>query len=303
LAENLPRSASAIGFMGALPTYPSEKYGYIRCAPDNSITAPLMKVDTFIEKPDAQKAALLIEEGSFWNCGIFCFQIKDMIPYAAHYGLTLSYPDVYARFGELPKISFDYEVAEKAPVRVALPYDGFWKDIGTWNTLTEQMTVHTVGDAILDDSCENTHVINELDMPVIVMGMKDTVIAASFDGILVTDKYHSSFIKEHVDSIRKPAMYEERSWGYIKILDSTVHDGMRTNTSKVVVLAGMTAIFNITGTGSTILVILRGRGEVCSDNGRRTFTAGEIYTLPAGHGHEVRALTELEFIEVKTHGE
>ena len=79
-------------------------------------------------------------------------------------------------------------------------FAGQWKDMGTWNTLTEAMEEPSIGKAMLNDTCQNVHVLNELDVPVLCMGLKDVVVSASPEGILVSDKEQSSYIKPYVDS-------------------------------------------------------------------------------------------------------
>ena len=83
------------------------------------------------------------------------------------------YQDLFAKYETLQKISFDYAVVEKEPNIQVMRFAGQWKDMGTWNTLTEAMEDASIGKAILNDSCQNVHVLNELDVPVLCMGLKD----------------------------------------------------------------------------------------------------------------------------------
>lgn len=76
-----------------------------------------------------------------------------------------------------------------------------------------------VGDVIMNETCENVHIINELSVPVLAMGLHDVVISASPEGILVSDKEQSSYIKPFVDKIDQQIMFAEKSWGSFRILD------------------------------------------------------------------------------------
>jgi mannose-1-phosphate guanylyltransferase len=114
------------------------------------------------------------------------------------------------QYQNLEKISFDYAVVEKAEKIVALTYSGSWKDLGTWNTLTEEMGTNQIEKGIISDDSSNTHLINELDIPVTVLGIKDAVVATSPDGILVTDKVASPRIKDILKGFEHRPMYEER---------------------------------------------------------------------------------------------
>lgn len=105
------------------------------------------------------------------------------------------------------------EVIEKEKNLKVVRYHGMWKDIGNWNTFTEALASHSIGEVYMDDTCENTHVINQLDIPVIAMGLKNCVIAMSRQGVLVSDKDQSSYIKPHVDQVQMPIMFAQKSLG------------------------------------------------------------------------------------------
>ncbi|MCP6646418.1 hypothetical protein NL493_30175, partial [Klebsiella pneumoniae] len=75
----------------------------------------------------------------------------------------------------------------------------YWKDLGTWNTLTEEMAVQVTGKGIIGKGVENSHIVNELDIPITLLGLDNVVVAASPDGILVTDKDASTKVKEYVE--------------------------------------------------------------------------------------------------------
>ena len=93
----------------------------------------------FREKPDEAAAKELIKEGALWNAGVFAFKLKYLMHIADNYVPSRDFDDVVHNYAQLKKDSFDYEVVEKADSLVVIPYDGAWKDIGTWNTLTEEM--------------------------------------------------------------------------------------------------------------------------------------------------------------------
>lgn len=198
-AEAVRSDVAELVLLGVEPTYPSEKYGYIVPAePDGSPR----RVERFTEKPDEATAASLIERGALWNCGVFAFRLSHALRILAGYGEFSSYADLHARYSELPKNSFDYEVVEKAASVAVVPYAGSWKDLGTWATLTEEMAETTSGWTVLDgESCPNTHVVNELGVPVVVAGIPDAVVVATDDGILVCSKALSAKLKDYVARI------------------------------------------------------------------------------------------------------
>ena len=104
---------------------------------------------------------------------------------------------MYDKYETVNKISFDYAVVEKENNIGVMRFSGEWKDLGTWNTLTESMDSNIFGKGMLDESSENTSIVNELNVPVLGFGLKNTVIAASPDGILVANKESSDKIKDY----------------------------------------------------------------------------------------------------------
>ena len=194
LGDRIAQTEQTIGLLGGVPTYPSTKYGYI--VPEKG-DGTFLKVEGFREKPDEATAEELVKSGALWNCGVFCFKLSMAQQWVGKYGVTTDYERMVADYEKLPKKSFDYEVLEHWEHIAAIKYDDMWKDLGTWNTLTEEMKENSIGDVTWDGTCENSHAINVLGIPLVVMGAKNMVIAASHDGILVADK-HQSFLHQEL---------------------------------------------------------------------------------------------------------
>lgn len=288
-----------IALIGVQPTYPSEKYGYI-VPKENDDSESIYIVKHFVEKPSEEEAKQLIEHHALWNCGVFAFKLKYIIQLLQSRHIPTQFDELYEQYSTLPKISFDYEIVEKAKNIVVLPYDGAWKDLGTWNTLTEEMTVNTLGKGILDESCTHTHLVNELDIPVTVIGMEDAVVAVSPDGILVSNKASSSKIKEIVRGFNQPVMYEERIWGWSRTLEVAKYENEKEMVTKhICIHEGKNSSYHYHNLRSESWSIVRGEGEIVVDGQTRTVKAGDIVYLKIGQKHGIRAITELELIEVQ----
>lgn len=193
-----------IGLIGARPHSPSSNFGYIVPESNNDLDKKVLKISRFVEKPGEEQAKVLIEQNAFWNCGVFVCKLSYLIHLLQSKGVPIEYEELLKRYHELPKISFDYEVVEKASHLAVIPYNGIWKDIGTWDALTEEMTSNIVGKGSISRDCVNTHLINELDIPAAVIGLSNVVVVASPDGILVSHKDSSSRIKELVPADQRP---------------------------------------------------------------------------------------------------
>ncbi|MED4047511.1 sugar phosphate nucleotidyltransferase [Priestia megaterium] len=299
--ESVLRDSKAdLALMGVTPTYPSSKYGYI--VPEGKVQGDsYFTVDCFTEKPSEEAAVGLINQRALWNCGVFAFRLGYLLQILQEKNLPLQFETLHKKYTTLPKISFDYEVVEKASHIVALPYDGYWKDLGTWNTLTEEMATSQIGKGVLTDDSANTHLVNELDIPVTVLGVKDVVVAASPDGILVADKASSPKIKEIIGDWNYPPMYEERLWGWSRVLDYAKYDEeTEMVTKRIHISKGKNSTYHYHNLRDEVWTIVRGEGELALDDYIRRVKAGDIIHLPAGKKHGIHALTDLEFIEVQT---
>ncbi len=291
LGQLAAKGEANLVLMGIEPTYPSEKYGYIIPQDKEQIS----QVKTFKEKPDTETAKKYIAEGALWNGGVFAYKLKYVLDKAHELIDFEDYADLYAKYESLDKISFDYAVAEHEPNIQVVRYVGEWKDLGTWNTLTDTMDKFAVGDAMLDESCENVHVINELDIPVLCMGLKDVIVSAGPDGILVSDKAQSSFMKPYVDKLDRPVRYAEKSWGSFRILDIE-EDSL---TIKVTLNPGEKMHYHSHERRDEVWSIISGEGKVIVDDMEQMVSAGDVITMQAGCRHTVIAKTVLKILEVQ----
>lgn len=283
--------AANLTLMGIEPTYPSAKFGYI--IPKSS--APVSKVASFKEKPDEATAAAYIARGALWNGGVFAFKLGYLLN-IAHKQLDFrGFADLQANYAMQRRISFDYAVAENEPDIAVMRYAGQWKDVGTWNTFCEVMADPAIGKVEMDDTCENCNVINQLNIPIICMGCKDMVVAASSDGILVSDKGRSSHIKPLVEKVEGEARFAEKSWGSFTILDVQP----QATTIRIVLNAGHRLTYHSHEHRDEVWTIVDGRGRTVVDGEERPLGPGDVVTMPAGVRHTLIADTRLEAIEVQ----
>ncbi|MBE5795783.1 MAG: cupin domain-containing protein [Clostridiales bacterium] len=277
--------------MGIEPTYPSEKYGYI--IPKDK--ADVSRVDCFKEKPDAATAADYIRQGALWNGGVFAFRLSHVLNTAHQLIDFTGYNDLLAQYETVTKISFDYAVVEKEKDIAVLRYNGQWADLGTWNTLTEAMVENTVGDVRMNDRCENVHVLNDLNVPVLCMGLKNVIVSASPEGILVSDKEQSSYIKPFVDDIHQQVMFAEKSWGSFNVLD-VQQDGL---TIRITLLPGHRLHYHSHEHRDETWTVISGEGIAVVDDAEISLRPGTMVRLPAGCRHTLIARTEMKVIEVQ----
>ncbi len=303
LEKVLVNSNADLALIGVTPTFPSEKYGYI--VPRNDIESnEYITVDTFKEKPEEQEAKTLIKNNALWNCGVFAFKLEYIINLLVEKGLPIQYEELLNQYDSLPKNSFDYEIVEKAKHIVALSYDGYWKDLGTWNTLTEEIAYNVTGKGVIDKEVKNSHIVNELDIPITLLGIENAVIAASPDGILITDKKSSPKVKEYINNDNDRPMYEERRWGWYRVLEYTKYkEGSEVLTKRIGISAGKNLSYQMHYKRSEVWTVIKGEG-VFVLNGQLTHVrAGDVIEIPLASKHAIKATTDMEIIEVQTGSE
>ena len=291
LEERTAHSSARLVLMGMEPTYPSEKYGYIIPKSSDDISPVAM----FKEKPDKERAAEYIRQGALWNGGVFAFRLSYVLEKAHELIDFAGYQDLLEKYDTLQKISFDYAVVEKEQEIEVMRFAGTWKDLGTWNTLTEAMDSESVGKAVFNETCKNVHVVNELDMPVLCMGLKDMVVAASPEGILVSDKEQSSYIKPYVNSFDQQVMFAEKSWGSFRVRDVE----KESLTIKVTLNPGHRMNYHSHEFRDEVWTVIYGEGRAVIDGDERKVKAGDVLRMPAGCRHTILADTELQVIEVQ----
>lgn len=287
LYEAAGRGDKKLVLMGIEPSYPSEKYGYIK---------PVDGGYAFTEKPTMENAEEYIKQGALWNGGVFAYRLSYVLEKSKELLGSDDYSTLLGTYDSLKKISFDYAVVEQETSIGVIRYSGTWKDLGTWNTLTEAMEEHLIGEAKLNDTCSNVHVVNELGLPILGMGLHDLVISASPEGILVSDKEQSSYIKPFVDDMNQQVMFAEKSWGSYRVLD--IEESAMT--IKVTLNPGHSMNYHSHERRDEVWTVISGSGRTIVDGMEQPVNTGDVITMAAGCKHTVLAGDSgLQLIEVQ----
>jgi len=282
--EIIKNNKANICLLGIKPTYPSEKYGYI--IKKNKIE--------FKEKPNKELASEYINQGALWNGGVFCLKLSYLIDYLKKYIEFNNFEDVINNFDKLEKTSFDYAVLEKESSIDVIEYNGCWKDLGTWNTLTEEIE-DKIGKVITSEDCINTSVVNELNIPVVALGLKDIVVATSPDGILVSNKEKSSYLNNYLDQVTDRIKYEERIWGKYVVLEETDKKLVKT----LYIDKGKNISYQKHTYRDEVWTVVSGKGLFVLDNEIKDVKENDVLFIPKGTKHAIKAITDLELVEVQ----
>ncbi len=298
MVEAVENEAAEMVLMGITPTEPSTKFGYIVPNPTTG-NDEVITVNRFTEKPNEETAKELLKQNAVWNGGVFAFKLGYIEKIIDKYIQADSFTEIRDRYEEFPKISFDYEVVEKAQSIALVPYSGAWSDLGTWNSLSEKIENKTIGNAVVDNST-NTHVVNELDLPIVCLGVEDMIVAASPDGILVSKKEASVDLKSYADKFTARPMYEERRWGTYRVMGHEhFEDGHHALTKLLCLKAGCNISYQYHNQREEIWTFVDGEGILILDGEVIEVSRGYVAHIKAGQKHAVRATTDLQIIEVQ----
>jgi mannose-1-phosphate guanylyltransferase len=297
--EILSRSKADLALLGTNPTMPSDQFGYIvPVLPKEN--EEFAYIDHFIEKPNEHAAAQLIEHHALWNCGVFAFPLRYMLTYLKDKGEPTLVDSWLANYEQLANTSFDREVVEHNHNAVVIRYEGLWQDVGTWKALTPHCEQSVIGPGRISDDSVNTHLINELPYPIEVIGVSDLVVAANSDGILIANKEKAHLIKERLAQVTQIPMYVEKRWGSYHILKYWKSDEQGTEgmLKLVKLVPGKMTSYHQHENRQESLTILSGIAELLMEDKLYRLIAGDVMLVPAGVKHGIKAVTNLEFMEV-----
>lgn len=207
--------------LGITPTRPDTGYGYIQLAqPGNN---GVHKVKLFAEKPALEKAKEFLESGDYvWNGGIFIWNVQSGLSAFQQYlpevhELFKKGEEVYNTPGErafidanyplAPNISIDYAIMEKADNVYTIPANFGWSDLGTWASLYEVAekeaanNVIAAGEIHLQET-ENCIIHLSTEKLAVIKGLKDYIIVADNDVLLIYPKHEEQEIKKITEVLK-----------------------------------------------------------------------------------------------------
>lgn len=299
LPSVLEQSGSDLALMGAVPTEPSDKYGYIMPVANAGPNQAFYHVSSFVEKPDLIRSEALIRDGALWNCGVFSFRLGFLLDILQQKKLPTDYTSISTNYAEIPKTSFDIAVVEQTRQISVLPFTGEWRDLGTWDSMVREMSSELSGPGFISEASFDSHIINELDIPVSIWNVPGIIVVAGPDGVLVTDRQSSTGIKDMVAEIEIGPRFEERFWGKQTVLShQKAADGLQTLTKRVVIAEGRGISYHDHQFRKEIWTIVSGTGSVCINDVTQRVSPGELIVVEPGVKHSIMAIEgDLEFIE------
>jgi len=307
---------------GIVPTRPETGYGYVEAG--EALDQNARMVRRFVEKPDVETATRYLLEGYFWNSGNFLFKAEALL---AEYerlepetianiraaldrrSVDLGAPVLDAEsFGKATKRSIDYAVMNHTE-RAAVVKAGFdWSDIGSWDALWEVSERDDSGNAtsgrthVID--AENCLISSDGQMTALI-GVKDLVVVATQDAVLVADKGRSAEVKHLVEQLRAAEVPEatdhprtHRPWGWFQTLDL----GQRFRVKRIVVYPGGRLSLQMHHHRAEHWVVVSGTAQITIGNEVKMLTENQSVYISLGETHRLEnpGMIDLELIEVQT---
>jgi mannose-1-phosphate guanylyltransferase / mannose-6-phosphate isomerase len=315
-------SGGAIVTFGIVPTSPATGYGYIE--PGAPLAGAARMVARFIEKPDAKTALNYMRDGYLWNSGNFLFRPEIVIgDYEA--GDPTSVTAIRAAldtasrdlgvpileekaFSAARKISFDFAVMEKTRHAAVVAGDFGWSDIGGWDALWAIAEQDADGNAARGDArfiaTEGSYVSSENQL-VAMLGVRDLVVVATRDAILVADKARAGEVKSVVEALKREGRSEAvshsrvyRPWGWYQTLE--LQD--RFQVKRIVVYPGGKLSLQKHFHRAEHWVVVKGTARVTVDDTVTNLSENQSTYIPLGAVHRLEnpGKIDVEIIEIQT---
>jgi mannose-1-phosphate guanylyltransferase/mannose-6-phosphate isomerase len=307
---------------GFRPDRPATDFGYIR--PGEALSGETRAIESFVEKPNAERAASYLSEGYLWNSGNFLFRASTFLnEYRAVDAATVSAVTAAVEastsdlgfivldaeaFARAKAISVDYAVMEKTKRAAVLPVSFGWSDVGSWETIWRLASQDAAGNAIggkataLDS--RGCYVFSEKSQ-VALLGVEDLVVVATEDAILVARRDSVDGMKQLVDHLRvvaphviKDHLRVHRPWGSYRSLD----DGSRYQVKRIVVKPHGRLSLQMHHHRAEHWIVVRGTARVTVGDETRIIHENESTYIPIGAKHRLEnpGKIDLELIEVQS---
>ena len=314
-ADEIARKGYIVTF-GVKPDKPETGYGYIKFSSQHSTDGGknFFKVEKFTEKPDSETAKQYINAGTyFWNSGMFAFSIgtilEEMNCYAPEIRgmIDLSFEDMLSGFKQMPNISLDYAVMEKSDRVVVLPFDLYWNDIGSWDSLYDVLDKDENGNVkkgdVLTIDTKGTLILGS-KRHIATIGLEDCLIVETDDAILIAKKGEAQKVKDIVNTLKEHARTEAeehvttyRPWGSYTILEK----GPRYKIKRIVVNPNEELSLQMHYHRSEHWVVVKGSAKVTIGDIEKFIHENESAYVPKSTLHRLAnpGKVPLEIIEVQ----
>jgi len=310
---------------GITPRHPETGYGYIQQGQGRPQAPGVFAVQRFVEKPDLATAKSYLAAGDYlWNSGMFAFKastylaelqrLEPALLAQAKAALAEGKADLdFIRLAENPfgrcrSVSIDYAVMEHTDKAAVVPVEMGWSDIGSWESLWQASGKDGDGNSLYGDVLQEGTANSYLrsDGPfVAAVGVKDLVVVATVDAVLVAAKDASQDVKKIVERLEKAGrdlhvthrkVY--RPWGAYESIDN----GERFQVKRITVNPGAKLSLQMHHKRAEHWIVVSGTAQVTCGEKVFPLKENESTYIPLGEKHRLENIgTEpLQLIEVQS---
>jgi mannose-1-phosphate guanylyltransferase/mannose-6-phosphate isomerase len=320
--------AGRIITFGITPTRPETGYGYLELAsPEARTAAEPQPLTRFVEKPDSTTAEAMLAAGRyFWNAGIFLFRARTMIEAFEAHAPQMIAPATEAveqatrdlhflrlapePWGQLPAISIDYAIMEKAANLAVMPYQGRWSDLGSWDAVWQEGRPDADGNVLssgaLAIDCRGSMLRSETEgLALVGIGLDEMIAVAMPDAVLVARKADTQRVKEAVDALKARSAKQattfnrdHRPWGWYESLAM----GQRFQVKRIVVTPGAALSLQSHHHRAEHWIVVQGTAKVTVNGETKLLGENQSTYIPLGAVHRLEnpGKVPMILIEVQT---
>jgi len=326
-AQTLAAEGYLVTF-GIHPEYPETGFGYIEADAASPLLGGL-KVNRYVEKPDAATAERYVESGNyFWNSGMFCFQVGTVLNQLQQHA-----PDILQQvrnafahahttegekhrclrleaetFADVPVISIDCALMERSDMVATVPCELGWSDIGSWGAVSQLVEANPDGNRCMGDVVayrSSNNYVQSTERLTALVGVQDLVIVNTQDAILVSHKDCTQDVKHIVSQLKKNGHNAHQShqtvyrpWGTY----TTLEEGERFKIKRIVVKPKASLSLQMHHHRSEHWIVVSGMARVINDSVELLLDTNESTFIRAGHNHRLEnpGVIDLILIEVQS---
>jgi mannose-1-phosphate guanylyltransferase len=216
-AATAASSSDALYTFGIPPTYPATGFGYLevgeRVLDDDGIAH--FALARFVEKPALERAQQYVESGRFlWNSGMFVWhsrvvtrELERVLPeHLQTLRPAVANAHIDDAFLQLPKVSIDYGLMEKARSVRAVRAPFQWSDVGSFAALADHLATDTHENAargqLFTHEASGNVVFSEDDDEVFALvGVRDLIVVRAGKRTLIVTRDRAEDVKKLVDTL------------------------------------------------------------------------------------------------------
>jgi mannose-1-phosphate guanylyltransferase/mannose-6-phosphate isomerase len=315
--------AGYITLFGMRPTEAATGFGYIEAGAPLDIPSPpnssVRHVARFVEKPTLERAREFVAHGNYyWNGGMFVFRADRFLATleghqpALHAALPrlaeserLAAADLYR---ELPDVSIDYGLLERAENVAVVPVEMGWSDLGSWEALYQQRSKDIKGNLIQGDVVAINSRGNLLwseHGTLATMGIEDMAVVQTRDATLVCHRDQAADLKQLVERMKEDHrnltethLTVARPWGSY----TTLEEGPRYKIKRIVVNPGAKLSMQMHYHRSEHWVVIAGTAKIVNGDQEIFLEENQSAYIPKTHRHRLEnpGKIPLQIIEIQS---